>query len=56
MPVVKNNIQSKTKEVKKELRKSTEDIKKMTPAQRRSLQAAKNGEKINKIIQEYTNI
>lgn len=41
-----------------ELRKSVEEFKEMTPAQRRSFQAKKNikGDKMTKIIDEYTNI
>ena len=43
---------------KLELRKSVEEFKGMTPAQRRSYQASKNikGDKMTKIIDEYTNI
>jgi hypothetical protein len=43
---------------KKELRKSVEDFKDMTPAQRRSYQNKKNlnGDKMSKIIEEYTHI
>ena len=41
-----------------ELRKSVEEFKTMTPAQRRSYQAKKNleGDKMTKIIDDYTNI
>ena len=43
---------------KSELRKSVEEFKGMTPAQRRSYQTNKNikGDKMTKIIDQYTNI